>query len=329
MANTDTSVTIKPLTAEDLEAVIAIDLTTSGVSRHGYFERGLSSATDRPKEYVYVGLHADGGLQGFAFAKLVSGEFGKPGASASLDAIGINPAHGHRGYGQQLLESVEKVLTKKGVTTLTSQIDWANGSMIGFFGGAGFDLAPRSVLTRSTAELLSQPNEDEIDDGIDELDYSSPDSDDFDALSRDKVPVRSMVEGDLSKIISIDEASTGIDRTEYYRRKQHESLHESGVRVSLVAELEGFPVGFIMARVDFGEFGHTSTEAVMDSIGVDAGYKGQGVGHALMSQLLANLAILRVDHVRTEIDWDDVDLIAYFSAAGFVPAQRITLQRDL
>jgi hypothetical protein len=62
---------------------------------------------------------------------------------------------------------------------------------------------------------------------------------------------------DLRKISAIDKANTGIDRSEYYTRRLHESLHESGVRVSLVAELEDYPVGFIMARVDFGEFGHT------------------------------------------------------------------------
>lgn len=321
--------TIKPLSAADLEAVIAIDLATTGVSRRGYFERRLNSATERPKEYVYVGLFEGDQLLGFAFAKLVNGEYGKPGASASLDAIGVDAGHNHKGFGQKLLDEVESVLTKKGVETLTSQTEWSNGGVIGFFSGAGFELAPRFVLTRSTDELAAQAEEEPIDDGIDEVDFSSPDGDDFDALSRDKVPVRSMIESDLRKIISIDKANTGADRTDYYTRKQHESLHESGVRVSLVAELEGYPVGFIMARVDFGEFGHTSTEAVMDSIGVDPGYRGQGVGHALMSQLMANLSILQVDEVRTEIDWDDVDLVAYLSAVGFVPAQRITLVRHL
>jgi len=138
-----------------------------------------------------------------------------------------------------------------------------------------------------------------------------------------------MTEIDLRKIIAIDKANTGIDRSGYYKRKLHESLHESGVRVSLVAELDGFPVGFIMARVDFGEFGHTSSEAVMDSIGVDPGFRAQGVGKALMSQLIANLSVLRVESVRTEINWNDTGLIDYFDSAGFAPAQRITLRLDL
>ncbi len=163
----------------------------------------------------------------------------------------------------------------------------------------------------------------------DEVDYSSPDGDDFEALSRDRVPVRSMTDADLDALIAIDRRATGQDRSAYYARKQREALRESGVRVSLVAEQDGRPVGFIMARVDYGEFGHTGPEAVMDTIGVDPGYRGRGVGQALMSQLIANLAILRVDHIRTELDWNDVGLIGYLGEAGFAPAQRVVLRRDL
>ncbi len=320
---------IHPLSASDLEAVIAIDMAPTGISRRGYFEKRLDAATDRPKDYVYVGLSDAGKLIGFAFAKLVSGEFGQPGASASLDAIGVDIGHINKGYGQKLLAGVEQVLAGKGVESLTSQIEWSSSSMLGFFTGAGFELAPRLVLSRSTEEIPHQLDEGRDDIWDDEPDYSSPDGDDSDALSSDRVPVRSMCEEDLRKIIAIDKASTGIERTGYYQRKQHESLHQSGVRVSLVAEQDDYPVGFIMARVDFGEFGHTSAEAEMDSIGVDPGYQGQGVGQALMSRLVANLAVLGVETVRTEIGWNDVDLITYFSAAGFAPAQRVTLVRKL
>jgi ribosomal protein S18 acetylase RimI-like enzyme len=327
MRNTQTNPEIRPLTANDLETVIAIDLATTGVSRRGYFEKRLRSATERPKDYIYVGLHDQNQLRGFALAKLVDGEFGKPGASASLDAIAVDPEHDHKGHGRNLLDGVENILANKRVATLTSQVDWSNRGMLNFLAGAGFNIARRVVLARSTAEIPPQLDEEPAGGGIEELDFSSPDSDDFTALSRDKIPVRSMRQGDLDKIIAIDKSSTGMDRSEYYTRKQHESLHQTGVRVSLIAELDGFPVGFIMARVDFGEFGHTCNEAEMDTIGVDSGYRGRGVGQALMSQLIANLAVLRVETVRTEIDWNATDLIAYFDTTGFLPTQRIALIR--
>ncbi len=320
---------IRPLNAADLETVIAIDTATTGISRRGYFEKRLETATSRPRDFVYSGLEVGGVLVGFAFAKLIDGEFGKPGAVATLDAIAVDPAHGHKGHGQALLDDLEKVLASKGVKALYSQVEWENAGMLGFLGKARFELAPRVVLTRSTALMAQKLNEEREDQWDKEPDFSSPTGDASDALSNDRVIVRSMAENDLRKIISIDKANTGADRTEYLTRKMHDTLHESGVRVSLVAEMEGYPVGFIMARVDFGEFGHANAEAEMDTLGVDPSYQGHGVGRDLMAQLFANLAVLRVDTIRTEIDWNDTGLITYLSAMEFVPAQRLALARAL
>jgi ribosomal protein S18 acetylase RimI-like enzyme len=101
------------------------------------------------------------------------------------------------------------------------------------------------------------------------------------------------------------------------------------VRVSLVAELDSVPVGFIMARVDLGEFGRVETTAVIDTIGVDPDYQKRGVGRALVSQLLANLSTLRVEKVRTEVDWQDRDLLAYLDRSGFRPSQRLCFDQSL
>ena len=180
-----------------------------------------------------------------------------------------------------------------------------------------------AVPTQQSPIIPSQP------DAPNELDFSSPQGDDYDALSRDRIPVRSMTEADLDALIAIDRRTSGLDRSAYYSRKQREVMHEAGVRVSLVAELDSHPVGFIMARVDFGEFGHTAPQAVMDTIGVDPGYRERGVGRALMSQLIANLVTLRVEHVRTELDWDDVGLIGFLAEVGFEPAQCVALRRKL
>ena len=56
---------------------------------------------------------------------------------------------------------------------------------------------------------------------------------------------------------------------------------------------------------------------------------GAALALALMSQLIANLAALQVDQLRTEIDWNDTGLISYLESVGFKPAQRIVLTRDL
>jgi len=146
---------IAPLTAEDLEAVIAIDRALSGVSRRGFFEKRLAAALEEPGDFVYVGLRQGQTLVGYALARLVEGEFGKPGARAVFDAIGVDSAHQGQSAGRKLLSAVGDVLRHKGVGELSSQLEWANQNLIGFFAAAGFAIAPRVVLTRSTDQPLS------------------------------------------------------------------------------------------------------------------------------------------------------------------------------
>lgn len=152
---------------------------------------------------------------------------------------------------------------------------------------------------------------------------------DFGPLARDRIPVRSMAAGDLAALVEIDRKITGHERAGYFQRKLTDALTESDVRVSLVAELDGVPVGFIMARVDLGEFGRVDTTAVLDTIGVHPDYQHRGVGQALISQLLMNLGTLRVDNVRTEVDWSDRSLLAYLDGCGFRPSQQLCFDRSV
>jgi len=161
-----------------------------------------------------------------------------------------------------------------------------------------------------------------------EVDYSGEPVD-FGPLARDRIPVRSMAERDLRALVAIDHRITGLDRADYFKRKLADALTESDVRISLVAELDSVPVGFIMARVDLGEFGRVETTAVIDTIGVDPDYQNKGVGRALVSQLLVNLGTLRVETVRTEVDWQDHDLLAYLDRNGFLPSQQLCFDQSL
>ena len=161
--------------------------------------------------------------------------------------------------------------------------------------------------------------------GDTEINYGKAPAPDFGPLARDRIPVRGMKESDLRKLVDIDSRITGRDRSDYFDRKLEEALFESDVRVSLVAEQNGEPVGFVMARVDFGEFGQVEPTAVLDTIGVDPDFRNQGIGRALLSQLFMNLMTLRVEGVRTEIGWSDQSLVTFLDRCGFRPSQRLCL----
>ena len=156
-------------------------------------------------------------------------------------------------------------------------------------------------------------------------DYGTPADDDFAALPHDRTPVRSMAEGDLDAIVAIDAKLTGRDRRAYYEAKLKEVMGETGVRVSLVAEADGRPVGYIMARVDYGEFGRAEPTAVIDTIGVAPGYGHSGIGSVLLSQLVTNLDALHVERLRTTVAWNNFALLGFLSRSGFAPAQHLVL----
>ena len=143
------------------------------------------------------------------------------------------------------------------------------------------------------------------------------------------VVVRELRPADLEAISAIDAKLVGRRRDDYLKLKVKESLAETGIRVSLAAEVKGCFCGFLLARVYYGEFGILEPVTVLETIGVHPEFQGHGVGAALMRQLRLNLSALRVMRLRTEVAWEDMELIRFFHHEGFRPAARLSLELDL
>ena len=101
------------------------------------------------------------------------------------------------------------------------------------------------------------------------------------------------------------------------------------MELSLAAELDGMLVGFLLVAFYYGEFGIPEPVAVIESIGVHREYQGRGVGRALLRQLETNLAGLRVDRVRTEVDWREHELLGFLARCGYQPIPRLCLEKLL
>jgi ribosomal protein S18 acetylase RimI-like enzyme len=141
-----------------------------------------------------------------------------------------------------------------------------------------------------------------------------------------RIVVRGLRPEDLPAVVRLDAKSVGRRREEYFRIKLQQNLAETGVKVSLGAELDGCFCGYLLARVYYGEFGIPEPTAVLDSIGVHPDFQGKGVGQALLEQLRVNLNGLRVSRLTTEVGWDDIKLLGFFHHEGFRPAARLCLE---
>jgi GNAT superfamily N-acetyltransferase len=152
---------VRPLRSTDLERVIAIDSAYVGEPRRRFFEKRLAHAEQHREDFVHVGVARDGVLVGFAFARILRGEFGHEQAMATLDAFGVERSSQDRGVGRALMDGLTEVMRRKGVQSLQSQADWTNHTLLRFFDASGFGLAPRLVLERSVLTPLAEPVEAE------------------------------------------------------------------------------------------------------------------------------------------------------------------------
>ena len=141
--------------------------------------------------------------------------------------------------------------------------------------------------------------------------------------------VRRLRPQDLEAVITLDARSIGRRRDEYFKLKLKQALSDTGIEVSLAAEVDGVFAGFLLARVYYGEFGMVEPTAVLDTLGVRPELRGRHVGAALISQLGTNLLGLGIPRLQTEVAWDNIDLIAFFHHEGFHPAERLCLDLDL
>lgn len=328
-------VKLRRLAAPDLDAVVDIDAQITGRSRRVYFERRLQAALRAPGLHTQFAAEEDGVLEGYVLARRLEGEFGRVEPALRLEVISVRPGEQGHGYGDALLGALEADARKNGVFEVHTQAAWKDHAMLGFLDHAGFELGVNQVIDceihagrigGGDGEKVLAPEHHGL---SAEIDLSAPQANDFEALARDRADVRSLARADLEEIARIDRRIMGRDRSDYIGQVVDEALHDSAIRVSLVAHQDGSATGYVMASVDFGDFGRTEPVAVIDTIGVDPGFTGAGIGTALLSQLFVNLEALRVERVATVVARDNFGLLEFFYRAGFGSSQRLGFLKHL
>lgn len=319
----------------DLDTVVAIDASNMGRARRAYFERRLAAALRSAPMHVQFGLDDERGLAGFLLARKLEGEFGRFDPAYRLEAIGVRPGEAGHGIGSALLRALEDEARQHGIRELRTNARWDDHAMLRFLDHGGFTLGRNQIidchvdpgpLGASDTHDVAAP--EYVADSA-EIDYGQPRNNDFETLDRDRADVRAMAPADLPHLVRIDRKHTGRDRVDYMRRKMTEALEDSGIRVSLTARIDDIVAGFVMASVDYGDFGRTEAVAVIDTIGVDPDYGHRRIGRALISQLYMNLSALNVERVETVAARENFDLLRFLYGLGFEPAQRLGFVKRL
>ena len=322
----------RPLAARDLDAVVAIDGALGGRSRRDYFERWLGAAQRDPERHLQYAIDEDGALAGFMLGRALEGEFGRSEPALRLEALGVAPQARGRGLGTALGDAFEAEAARRGLQEIRTSALWREHALLRYFDRAGYALAASHVLDCALADsVLGSPRELPVARAghADPNDYGTPAAADFDALARDAVEVSVLHERDLEGVARVDRRHTGRDRRGYLCRTIREALADSAVRVSLAARIDGAVAGFLMARLDYGDFGRAEPAAVIDTVGVDPLRARQGIGRALLSQLFVNLRGLGVERVETVVAPGNLDLLGFLYAAGFLPSPRLALRKAL
>jgi GNAT superfamily N-acetyltransferase len=312
----------------DLDAMVALDTSITGFPRREYFERRLACALRQPAMHAQLVARDAHGPAGYLLARVMAGEFGRTEPALRLEVIGVRPdAQGH-GTGAQLLGGLIDFARRHGIREVRTAAAWNDHRMVPWLDAMGFTLAANHIVDCPVAGGRYQPYRDDAQrapeqNATPEINYGAPPGDDFERLARDSAQVGAMSPADLGDIVRIDRRITGRDREPYMRSKLDEAMDDAAIRVSLTARCYGTIVGFLMARADLGDFGRTAPVAVLDTIGVDPDYAHIGIGHALMSQLFANLGALRIDSVETVVAPHDLDLLGFLYQVGFAPSSRL------
>jgi ribosomal protein S18 acetylase RimI-like enzyme len=139
------------------------------------------------------------------------------------------------------------------------------------------------------------------------------------------VKIRSLRKEDLGAIVAIDAKVLGERRKDYWEKKLR-LMNEKSSEVSLVAEVEGKVLGFILGDVSGWEFGVPDTIGWIDTIGIDPAYQKKGLAKALAQELIRRLKTIGVRTIYTLVSWSDWDLLQFFHAMGFTRGDMINLE---
>lgn len=142
---------IRLMTAEDFDAVVAIDAKVLNESRPDYYEAKFEKLF-KSVDYLPTSLIAEddeGTVVGFVMGELFMGEYGIFQQEAKLDTIGIDPDYQQKGIGKLLVEEFLDHCKRIGVKKMNTLVSLDDAKMMHFFSRNEFNPSKTINLERN------------------------------------------------------------------------------------------------------------------------------------------------------------------------------------
>lgn len=133
------AMTISPLRADDLAAVVRLDARLTGRRKPSYWKAVFGEFLSPARGLVRVGLAAREGrqLSGYLLGEVRAFEFGSA-PCGWIFAVGVDPAQAHHGIGSALVAEAGRRFTRAGVSTVRTMVRRDDVSLLAFFRSNGF-----------------------------------------------------------------------------------------------------------------------------------------------------------------------------------------------
>lgn len=136
------AVTIRPVRRGDLDPIVAIDATVTGLEKRAYWKSVYQryGATPEVGRQFLVAV-VDGRVVGFVIGEVRDWEFGSP-PCGWVFAIDVHPGTRLGGVGSALLEAISAHFRAAGVTKLRTLLARDNTLILSFFRSQGMMAGP-------------------------------------------------------------------------------------------------------------------------------------------------------------------------------------------
>lgn len=118
--------------------------------------------------------------------------------------------------------------------------------------------------------------------------------------------IRKFVPTDLKRVFEIENMSF----SQSYGINMFQQLYEMGIGF-LVAEEEGYVIGYVMFWIKYENQGH------IISIAVDKNYRRQGAGTQLLVRAISILSLLHIDAIYLEVNENNTGAVDFYKNFNF------------